>query len=290
MNKEMLKEDAKKICGMMILFLISEVILYVIFTSIFEALNLNSVLVEYLTSIVAISSATLYFVKRYQKKWQVKITYQCKEDFTKNKLLKYMIIGLGVSFLISILINLLILGLQDVVVFETPDFNAKYGLVENIFIIIFSIVIAPIMEELLYRGLILKKLSGYGKWYAMIIVSILFGLMHGNIPQTIGAFMVSLVLCMVTLESGSLIPAIIIHSLNNLLAQLSGSNNEGLQIVLTIFILVVIVIALWLVVKELKKETSMHLDFKISDFFKNIWGIVFLVYTLLTIISMIKLK
>lgn len=45
------------------------------------------------------------------------------------------------------------------------------------------------MEELLYRGLIFKKLQNYGWWYGAIIVSLLFALGHGNIPQAIGAFL-----------------------------------------------------------------------------------------------------
>ena len=97
-------------------------------------------------------------------------------------------------------------------------------------------------------------------------------------------------LCLVTFKSDSLIPAIIIHMLNNFIAQISEYNNEVWQYIMSVFILVVALIGLMLLIKEFKKRPNLQLNYRISDFFKNVWGIVFLIFMLLMIVSMIKFK
>jgi membrane protease YdiL (CAAX protease family) len=53
---------------------------------------------------------------------------------------------------------------------------------------------APIGEEILFRGLILRSLQPFGKKFAILASAILFGLFHGNIVQSPYAFVVGLVL------------------------------------------------------------------------------------------------
>jgi membrane protease YdiL (CAAX protease family) len=76
-------------------------------------------------------------------------------------------------------------------------------------------IIAPISEEVLFRGLVLRSLAPYGKKLAIFASAILFGLYHGNLIQTPYAFAVGLVLGYVALEY-HVIWAIAIHTFNNL--------------------------------------------------------------------------
>ncbi len=74
------------------------------------------------------------------------------------------------------------------------------------------ILMAPIAEELLFRGLI----QGYGKrafspMLAILIQSLLFGLYHGNIIQGVYAFVMGFVLGLIAHKSSSIIPSIILH-------------------------------------------------------------------------------
>ena len=59
---------------------------------------------------------------------------------------------------------------------------------------------------------------------------------------------------------------------------------------MSVFILGVALIGLILLIKEFKKRPNLQLNYHIFDFFKNVWGIVFLIFMLLTIVSMIKFK
>lgn len=75
---------------------------------------------------------------------------------------------------------------------------------------------APISEELLFRGLVLRSMEPYGKKFAIFASAVLFGLYHGNLIQIPFAFMVGLVLGYVTVEY-NIGWAIVLHMFNNLI-------------------------------------------------------------------------
>lgn len=78
------------------------------------------------------------------------------------------------------------------------------------------VVMAPIAEEILFRGYLLSKLRGHvATWVAVLITSLLFGLVHFAWNVGIDTFALSIVLCLVTIWTKSLWPAILIHMLKN---------------------------------------------------------------------------
>lgn len=74
---------------------------------------------------------------------------------------------------------------------------------------------APIVEELVFRGALLRSLEKYGKTFAIVVSSILFGIYHGNITQGLFAFSIGLIFSYVTIEY-SIKWAIAMHMINNL--------------------------------------------------------------------------
>lgn len=68
--------------------------------------------------------------------------------------------------------------------------------------IIAACILAPIFEEILCRGLIMRGLEKYGKVFAIVVSAVIFGLMHGNLTQTIGASLMGLILGYVAMEYG----------------------------------------------------------------------------------------
>ena len=74
---------------------------------------------------------------------------------------------------------------------------------------------APIAEELLFRGLVLRKLEPYGKRFAIVLSAFAFAMFHGNLVQIPYAFMVGLVLGYVALEY-NILWAKVLHMINNL--------------------------------------------------------------------------
>lgn len=94
-------------------------------------------------------------------------------------------------------------------------------------------ILAPVTEELLFRGLLQRELQPYGKKFAIFCSAFTFGIFHGNILQTPYAFLVGLVLGYVAMEY-SIGWAMVLHMINNLvvadmLARLTGGLPEMAQ-------------------------------------------------------------
>lgn len=75
---------------------------------------------------------------------------------------------------------------------------------------------APISEELLFRGVVLRAMEPYGKKFAILTSAMLFGLFHGNLTQAPFAFLVGVVLGYVALEY-NILWAMVLHMFNNLI-------------------------------------------------------------------------
>lgn len=76
-------------------------------------------------------------------------------------------------------------------------------------------IIPAICEEFAMRCCSLQLLKKYGKGFGVVAVSIVFGLLHGNVVQFIFAFAIGLILGFITVRTDSIVPAVFIHALNN---------------------------------------------------------------------------
>lgn len=279
--------DAKSLNVMIIVQLILVELVLLIVNAILLGMKMDEDFAMLFSSLITSCIVTYYIINHYQKKFVLKISYKIDDSFNIFTYFKFVIIALGAAWLTSTVISCIMDMLSGIIIFETPDFSAEYNLVTNIILCIYTMIVAPITEELLFRGIILTKLKRYGKTFAIIIVSLLFGLLHGNLSQTIPAFVMSLFLCQVTLKSGSIIPAISIHMINNAVAQLSDVNNNFFQIFLDIIIAGIIISAIILIIKEYRGKERQKLEYKIMDYFKNWAGIMILIFSILSILGSI---
>jgi membrane protease YdiL (CAAX protease family) len=76
-------------------------------------------------------------------------------------------------------------------------------------------VLPAIGEETTHRGLLLGGMSTMGFKRAIILSSLMFGLIHLNVDQTLFAFVLGALMAFSVVVSGSIIPAMIIHFINN---------------------------------------------------------------------------
>ncbi|WP_258101925.1 CPBP family intramembrane glutamic endopeptidase [Marinoscillum pacificum] len=77
-------------------------------------------------------------------------------------------------------------------------------------------VITPVLEELLFRKLILTGFAkNYGQVKGLILSSLLFAAFHMNLPQGVNAFFIGLFMGWIYLKTGNIWFPIFIHWLNN---------------------------------------------------------------------------
>lgn len=94
--------------------------------------------------------------------------------------------------------------------------EAATGLGDTFSMFLYMGILAPIAEEILFRGLVLRTLLPHGKRFAILLSAFLFGIFHGNLVQTPYAFCVGLVLGYVAVEY-SMAWAMVLHMFNNLI-------------------------------------------------------------------------
>lgn len=82
--------------------------------------------------------------------------------------------------------------------------------------LIFVGILAPILEELVFRKLLCDRLLPLGEGYAVVLSAAIFGLVHGNFFQFFYAFALGAVFAFVYIKTGRVRYSIVYHSLINL--------------------------------------------------------------------------
>lgn len=77
------------------------------------------------------------------------------------------------------------------------------------------VVAAPILEELLFRKLLLPRLMGFGEWPAIIFSGVIFAFFHGNLFQFFYAFLLGAFLAFLYIRTKKPIVCILIHACIN---------------------------------------------------------------------------
>lgn len=104
---------------------------------------------------------------------------------------------------------------------EITDNTAE--LIENSpmwMILIVAVVIGPIVEELIFRKLLMDKLGMYGDRIAIIVSAIAFGIFHGNLYQLFYATLLGLLLAYVYSITSNILYPIALHIIINLLGSI----------------------------------------------------------------------
>lgn len=168
------------------------------------------------------------------------------------------------------------------------------GILGFIISVIATVITPALVEEFACRGLVLGHLKKYGEGFAIIVSAILFGLVHSNFEQIPFAFLVGLVLGFITVKSGSIWPAVIVHAYNNFISiafdyLLSAFSSQTQNIIYTIFLIINLLVGIIgvLLLKEKNEAYSLApSDYKLLEkekyklFFKNGLIVIFIVICL----------
>ena len=131
-------------------------------------------------------------------------------------------LGYGTSlltFFFSWLISLGIGGDNDITEFFRPvTIEVPTNLISALVMVFLLVVIAPVFEEIWMRGIVYDALKPYGNGIAIVISSILFGLMHGSLNMLFYTTALGLALGYVRYATGSLFAVTILHALINAVA------------------------------------------------------------------------
>lgn len=124
------------------------------------------------------------------------------------------VIGYVASVMCSTFLSLF--GVQPVM----ADFSFPEDPVAAFLFLLNLTLIAPLAEEIVFRGVVLNLLRRFGDCFALLLSSLLFAAVHMNLVQVPNAFIMGLVIGYFTLCTGSLWTGVCIHVLNNSMVML----------------------------------------------------------------------
>ncbi|MDL2294007.1 CPBP family intramembrane metalloprotease [Ruminococcaceae bacterium OttesenSCG-928-D13] len=81
----------------------------------------------------------------------------------------------------------------------------------------FAVIVAPVMEEIIFRGMLYRKLAGFGGKMYVFFSAFMFALYHVNVYQLAYAFVLGLVFAALTWFTGTIKYSLFLHIALNLL-------------------------------------------------------------------------
>ena len=207
------------------------------------SINITSALAQTIFSVASYTLGIFIILKVPEKLSQkLKTT---KSDLGLNELPTWTDIGLAPVGLIvyALLASVLTTAFSIFPWFnagETQDvgFNTLLVASDRIFAFFTLVIVAPIAEELIFRGFLYQKIKSlfYKKSskdttrktkrraeiiaiiVATLITSLTFGIMHGQWNVGVNVFAMSIVLCIMREITGSIYAGILMHMIKNMLA------------------------------------------------------------------------
>lgn len=197
-------------------------------------------------------AAELYMIHKCRKKFHLRVRLEKIQQMPKTIIfLLAFIVGLFQAIPISALESFM----------DLPDYMEQdfVNLAHNPIGILVLCIIAPIAEEYLFRGLMMRKMLRWNisPWYAIIASSIMFGLIHLNPAQIPGPIILGIVMAWMCYRTRSLIPGIIIHITNNTLCLIPEecydtyiASTPMMEASLSLVSIAIVILSIWLFNKK----------------------------------------
>ena len=190
---------------------------------------------------------------------------------TKNFTVFHAFSYISVILLIQISMGYAAVGLTDLfkgvgIILYEPDLTPTTELRSMILSGIYSIIVAPITEELLMRGFVQKNLSRVSQRFGIVMTAFFFGIWHENVAQFLLAFLGGMFFGYIAAKHDSLIPSIICHMVVNSFAEVgSVFEDHGwetatfvLNIIYFLFVLIGLIMLIRMLITERFPRSTPH--------------------------------
>ena len=224
---------------------------------------------------------------------------QTFKDFKFNKIdLKSVLLSIAIGVIVFVL-NIAISSFFNFIIQlfgYSPSYSTGSGSGYPLWLFFVNLILTGVLpgfcEEVAHRGLLLNGFKELGAKKAIFLSALLFGLMHLNIEQFFYATIIGLLLGFLVLSTNSIIPAMIIHFMNNSisvyldfaqvnklpfgnLTELLTNALQGSNFIVAMLIIMLVLVALtfllcWLVYLLIKQTTGKRVGNLVKDLKENL--------------------
>ena len=215
------------------------------------------------------------------------------------EVIKICFMSYSIVYIVNFLTNILMMLIAVIKGSEVT--NPLVNMLEGsnwIWSLIFAGILSPIIEEMMFRGVMLNKLRRYGDKVAIITTAILFGLFHANFSQFFYAVALGMIFAYVALKTGTIKYSIILHIVVNIMGGviLPAAIGDGSNMVVSgcvgLVLLAIVIIGLVLLIKNRKNISLLDGEIKLEKgtAFKTIWvNVGMILYVVICLFSMVSI-
>ena len=214
-------------------------ILYILYHRLLSQ-PINSVLTDeasYLCNSVAVALCGIIFFFWYRNEKSGESRGTKKNIISVKTISCIVLLGVGCQLFIA--------GLLALLSTYFVDFFADYSNVVKklmsgnaIIVVLLTVIIAPIVEELIFRGMVLHRANRYIPFlWANFLQAFLFGVYHGNVIQGIYAILLGLLLGMIYYKYKTILAPILLHMCINASAYLNYLLPEATAVYIIIILI-----------------------------------------------------
>lgn len=207
----------------------------------FETIQSEMLILTGLGDAILIPIAWMFYredeKKRLSKGFRERILVH--NTFEISEIVSVAIMVIGISCLMNLLIALIPIDDVEYQKIAEEMFNNN-GIVIQLVVIG---ILAPVSEELIFRGLIFRRSRDYvGFMWAAVCSGLFFGIYHGNLTQGIFAFFMGMLFAAIYEHFGTLWAPIVAHMANNIFATLENNLLDKIDVPDIAYFIFVIVI------------------------------------------------
>lgn len=140
-------------------------------------------------------------------------------------------------------------------------------------LILTVVIIAPLVEELLFRGIVFRSMQKvFPVWISIMLSAIMFGAYHMNLAQAVYATFMGIVAGIIYHKTNRLKYPIIVHAANNFIgAMQSFIPSKAGSLMIDMFSLIMIIPMCYIIYHLLKKHTAKQ-GYMIKNHTENSFG------------------
>jgi membrane protease YdiL (CAAX protease family) len=262
-----------------LVFLTGTAIVYYLFTG-------NSSNLDLIATTIVLPIFLIFNHQFFTKKYEERLPFQRQHVMSHKTFFLVLFACLMVSIMsgyldtyIEWILNVFGLSMQTALVEASTETAFSFSS------LLYGLVVAPVAEELLFRGIVARRLRKYGAFFSIVTSAVLFSLFHGNFAQFTHAFFIGLafglVACFISIKW-----SIFLHFINNLIVVIYSIKNPLVEsgFLSALFVLGGLILyysfrylgsTMTHLIDELQREVTYSKHLKI--FFLNFWFLIFLV-------------
>ena len=204
-----------------------------------------SLLGDYIIEVTSLSKSTLEImsqflillpiiigiivIKKYYPKEAIK-TALGFSGFDITMLLFFIIMPFSAQTFIQVITMPATVVLSQIFGEYTPVISAPESLYEFFYSLTTACIIAPVLEEILFRGVLMKLLSPYGFLTAALVSSLGFSILHASPQGFLIILFIGFVLALIRYISGSVFACMVFHAFSNFYSLLTLIFEEQIMI------------------------------------------------------------